>query len=266
MGTGPVLEVPDQDGYYRYVVNQTVTNADGTMTISVVPISPIAPVAVVPNPFSSSPNPDPNTAYVQSLYQAALGRVGANSEVSSWLVKMSAGMTDPEVAADFVNSQEHRQDEVVAYYKEFLDRSPDATSGYWVNALMSGASEEAVAEAFLDSPEYQAAHADSTSFVTDLYIDVLGRQGDSSGISSWQAALVAGVSREAIVADFVESSEANDEIVNSFYTAFLHRQPEQGTSVAWNDMLAATNGSATDVEVGILSSTEFDEDATTPLT
>ena len=66
-GTGPVLEATDQDTSDRYVVDQSVTNVDGTVDIGVVPISPIAPVPVIPDPFSATPSGDANTAYVQSL-------------------------------------------------------------------------------------------------------------------------------------------------------------------------------------------------------
>jgi Domain of unknown function (DUF4214) len=263
-GTGSVLEATDQDTYDRYVVDQTVTNVNGTVNIGVVPISPIAPVPVIPGPFSASPSGIADAAFVQSLYHAVLGRVGADGEVESWVAQMNSGMTGQKVAGYFNNSLEHRQDQVHAYYEEFLHRAPDPTSAFWVNSLMAGVSEEKVVEAFLDSSEYQTAHQDSTTFITDLYLDVLGRQGDTPGVASWHAALASGVSREAIAAYFVESAEADDQIVDSDYTAFLHRQREQGTSQGWVNILEAPNGSASDVAVGILASPEFDEEARTP--
>jgi Ice-binding-like/MBG domain (YGX type)/Domain of unknown function (DUF4214) len=260
-----VLEATSQDTSDRYVVDQTVTNPNGTVTIGVVPFSPITPVNVVPTPFSSTPSSDANTAYVNSLYLAVLGRTGAASEVDTWLVKMDDGMTDQEVALGFVNSPEHRQNQVTTYYEEFLHRAPDPASVVWVNDLLDGVSEETVVEGFLDSPEYQAAHQDSTLFIDDLYLDVLGRVGEPTGVASWQAALASGATRTAVVAGFVESLEADDQIVQSFYSAFLRRQREPGTtSNGWVNMLEATNGSATSVAVGILSDPEFDQDATTP--
>src|SRR5258708_4689284 len=51
----PVLEATGQDTSDRYVVDQTQTNANGTVSIGVVPFSPIAPVPVVPSPFSATP-------------------------------------------------------------------------------------------------------------------------------------------------------------------------------------------------------------------
>jgi hypothetical protein len=263
-GSGPVLEATDQDTYDRYVVDQTVTNLNGTVNIGVVPISPIAPVPVVPDPFSASPSGDANTAYVQSLYQAVLGRVGASFEVNGWLARMNSGMSDRDVAGYFENSREHRQDQVQAYYEDFLHRAPDGTSVGWVNAMIAGASEETITKAFLDSTEYQTAHQDSTTFIDDLYLDVLGRDGDPAGIAHWQAALSSGVSRQTIVADFVESPEADTQIVVSNYAAFLRRQPEQEENQeGWINRLQAQNASATDVAVDFLASTEFEQDAVT---
>jgi hypothetical protein len=231
-GANVVLEAISQDISDRYVVDQTLTNPDGTVTIGVSLFSPVTPVNVVPNPFSATPSSDAATAYVNSLYLAVLGRTGAASEVESWLVKMNDGMTDQEVALGFVNSPEHRENQVTTYYGEFLHRAPDPASIVWID---------------------------------DLYIDVLGRDGEASGIASWQADLASGASRVAIEASFVESPEADGQMVQSFYTAFLHRQREPGTtSNGWVNMLEATNGSATDVAVGILASSEFDQDATTP--
>jgi ubiquitin len=263
-GSAAVVEANAPDTSDLYVVDQTRVNVDGTVTIGVVPISPVAPVPVVPDPFSASPDSDPNTAYVQSLYHAVLGRSGADSEVATWLVRFDDGMTREQVAVGFVNSLEHRQDQVNSYYEEFLHRAPDPTSIFWVNALQSGVSEEKVVESILDMPEYQAKHQDSTLFIHDLYLDVLGRQGEPTGLAGWQAVLASGATRQAIVADFVQSTEAIDQMVESFYTAFLHRQREPVTSDGWVTMLEQPDGSASDLATGILASPEFFRDAVNP--
>jgi Bacterial Ig domain/Domain of unknown function (DUF4214) len=264
VGSATVLEATAQDSSNRYVVDQTTINPDGSVSIGVVPFSPVAPVPVVPSPFSASPNPDANTAYIQSLYRAVLGRTGRDSEVASWLGAMNSGMTSQAVALGFVNSLEHRQDQVRAFYQEFLHRAPDPASAYWVNALRSGVSEETVAEGILNSAEYQRAHQDPALFIHDLYIDVLGRQGEPTGVAAWNAVLASGLSRQAIEADFVQSIEASHQIVNGFYAAYLHRPAEVVESDAYVTMLEAPGGSATDVALDILASSEFDQDAVKP--
>src|SRR5205823_2292269 len=108
-----------------------------SLTIGVVPISPVAPVPVVPNPFAATPSDDAPTSYVRSLYRAVLGRDGADVEVDSWLSRMHEGLTRQGVAFGFVNSPEHRRDQVDAYYRVFLHRESDPTSTFWVDALLA---------------------------------------------------------------------------------------------------------------------------------
>jgi sugar lactone lactonase YvrE len=261
-GTAPVLEATNQDSYDRYVVDQARTNANGTVSIGVVPFSPVAPVPVVPNPFAASPGTDATTAYVQSLYRAVLGRVGFGTEVTSWVAKINAGRSVQDVATGFVNSPEHRTEQVDAYYEEFLHRAVDPLSVKWTDALSAGASEESVVEGILNSPEYQAANTDPNVFVGNLYLNVLGRDGEWAGESGWVAALASGESRESVVAGFVESVEASNQLVDSFYTAYLRRPDEQGaTTPSWVTSLEAPGGSATGVAIGLLTSPEFYKDA-----
>jgi hypothetical protein len=259
-GSAPVIELTSQDASLRYVVDQSVTNLDGSVAIGAVPFSPVAPVPVVPNPFAANTNPSADAAYVQSLYKAVLGRTGGDTEVATWVADLNGGMTRQQVALGFVNSPEHRQEQVHSYYEEFLHRAPDPHSAFWVDKLLSGAPEELVAEGILDSPEYLSAHPDPTQFVQNLYLDVLGRQGEDAGISAWASRLSSGLSRAAVVAEFVGSPEAVDQIVNSFYASDLHRQSDP-TSSAWVQELESPEASATDVAVGFLSDPEFDQDA-----
>ena len=173
-------------------------------------------------------------------------------------------MTRHKVAVSFVNSLEDTaKTRSGVITRSSSIRRPDAKSVVWVNKLRSGVSEEKVAEDILDSPMYQSAHRDSNLFIHDLYIDVLGRQGGSAEVARWQRALSSGIGRQAIVASFVESAEAVDQVVDSFYTAYLHRQPDQATSKILVNMLESPHGSASEVASRILSGHEFQEDATT---
>jgi hypothetical protein len=222
-------------------------------------------VPVLPSPFSATPDPDANTAYVESLYKAVLDRVANPAEVAGWTSMLGSGMTKSQVATAFVNSSEHRQDEVNAYYLDFLHRPADSASSLFVNQLLAGAPESAVVQEFLNAPEYQSAHTTSASFVQGLYTDVLGRVGDTPGVNSWVAALNAGATRAQVIADFVLSAEASQQQVTSFYQAYLHRAPEGGASLnSWVTYLETTNGSAGGVEAAFLASPEFIADTKLP--
>src|SRR5262249_34030933 len=106
----------------------------------------------------------------------------------------------------------------------FLHRSegPDERA-FWVNMFEAGADEATVVEGFLNSPEYQTAHASDTLFVQDLYVDIFGRQGTSDEVAKAQAQLTWGTTRTGLIALFVHSDEANRLAVQSFYAAYLHR-------------------------------------------
>ncbi|WP_435020745.1 Ig-like domain repeat protein [Tundrisphaera sp. TA3] len=255
-GSAPVVEATGLDTSLRYVVDQTRTLSDGSVTLGVVPFSPIAAVPVVPNPFVASPPADANAAFVQSLYRAVLGREGDGWEVQTWLDRIAGGMDRAGVTQGFVNSVEHRQQQVEGFYQSFLGRSTDPGSVFWVNALLAGASEESVAEAILNSDEYQSNHQDPALLVRDLYLDVLGREGEGSSVAVYQAQLASGASRASIVTQFVQSLEAVDQILDGFYSSYL-RRGRDSFSGRWVDELDSPTGSATSVAVGILASDEF---------
>jgi Domain of unknown function (DUF4214) len=85
-----------------------------------------------------------------------------------------------------------------------------------------------VVEGFLNSPEYQLAHAGDSSFVRDLYFSVLGRFGSAAELTAAEADLGGGVSRPALARRFVRSDEAYQLAVAAFYGAYLHRAPDAG--------------------------------------
>src|ERR1700730_1628111 len=79
-------------------------------------------------------------------------------------------------------------------YIGYFNRAPDAAGlNFWVNALTNGASLVNVANAFANSAEAQAAYpflvtpnvTDPTSFVTQVYQNVLNRAPDAAGLAFW---------------------------------------------------------------------------------
>ncbi len=236
--------------YYGQPVVQAPPVAAAAVTGPVaLPVGPVAPAAFVAT--------DPATQYVESLYHDVLGRTGDPTEVASWLQRMGSGMTPGGVATGFVNSIEHRQDQVAYDYQLLLHRAPDAQAALYVDALLAGVSEGSVAEALLDSPEYQAMHQDSGQFVQGLYVDVLGRQGKPAEVAGWQAVMSAGETRSAVVASFVGSPEAVDLTVDRFYESYLQRRVDSIGLALWSGFLEAPHGTPSLMEAGILSSPEY---------
>jgi hypothetical protein len=147
---------------------------------------------------------------------------------------------------------------VQSFYQNFLGRQGEASGvAGWVSALQLGASEEDVALLFLTSPEYNALHADNTDFVQSLYRNVLGREGETSGVQSYVNSLNGGESRASVAATFLHSTEEDLRAVDSFYAVFLARQGDSGGVNGW--VTSLQNGSETlaDVAQAFLSTQEF---------
>ena len=239
------------------------------VAVTAVPTGSVASLIVAPNatvpagqpvllsPVVGSSMSDPDTAFVQSVYQHVLVRPGSSAEVAGWDAALASGMTPKGMVAGLVGTVESRTIEVDQIYVKYLHRGPDQHASDWVNALVSGSSLEQVAQGILDSPEYQTAHKDPDHLVRDLYIDVLGRQGSATEVASWETKMAQGLDRGSVAAGFVQSDEATDEAIDSFYHDFLNRAPESGAVESWAQVAEAPGNSNTDSAIGILSSKEF---------
>jgi hypothetical protein len=64
---------------------------------------------------------------------------------------------------------------------------------------------------FIVSPEFNSLIR-NVSDVNSLYLTLLNRSGDTSGVSNWTAQLNAGVPLASIVADFLASDEFRAKI------------------------------------------------------
>jgi hypothetical protein len=100
--------------------------------------------------------------------------------------------------------------QVYRLYWATLDRPPDEGGLVnWTHALNAGTSLQAAADGFVKSTEFQAVYGNlsNTDFVTLLYHNVLHRDPDAGGLSTWVTELQGGVSRALVVLGFSESPE-----------------------------------------------------------
>ena len=96
-------------------------------------------------------------------------------------------------------------------YQAAFDRSPDSAGlGFWLQGLDAGLPLRAMAQHFMDSPEFSQRYGapDSASFVAQLYANVLQRAPDGSGLAYWQRQLDEGrLGRADTLVHFSESPE-----------------------------------------------------------
>jgi len=103
-------------------------------------------------------------------------------------------------------------------YKAAFDRAPDAGGlGYWINAMDKGASLQAVAEGFVNSPEFTAQYGVNPThpaFMTKLYANVLHRAYDQAGFDFWVDTLTRGANTQAsVLAQMSESPENQAAVI-----------------------------------------------------
>ena len=95
-------------------------------------------------------------------------------------------------------------------YSAAFDREPKSDGlNFWVEQYESGKSVVAIAQRFYQSPEFAARYGDLSheDFVRQLFRNVLGREGNSSGINFWVKHLINGTSRAQVLAEFAGSRE-----------------------------------------------------------
>ena len=95
-------------------------------------------------------------------------------------------------------------------YKAAFDRLPEVNGlNFWVNSFEGGQSIVQIASRFVESPEFSGRYGNlnDTNFVRQLYRNVLGREGEQSGITYWVGLIKKGTSRAKILERFSASPE-----------------------------------------------------------
>ncbi len=186
--------------------------------------------------FSLAAGPATYPAFITALYTDVLGRVPDAVGAAFYASQLSIGVPRSTVVAEFWQSREHRAIEVRSYYQSILHRAADSGGlTAWTNAMVAGATEEAVITAFFNSAEFQADNPTATAFVDALYADLLGRNADSGGESYWVTALTnSALTRLQVIQSFVGSQEYHLLLVDGYYQAFLGRARR-----CWRDVLGA---------------------------
>ncbi|WP_267355685.1 MULTISPECIES: DUF4214 domain-containing protein [unclassified Methylobacterium] len=260
------------------VVQDTVSSPDGQDPGLYGAVSGSSIATSADNAASTSS--DAHASEIARLYYGLLDRAPDAGGLQSWTNAItSGGMSLHDVAQAMLSSAEYASDTgavtdstyVQDLYQQVLDRAAEASGlQAWTSALASGADRSSVAQAFVDSSEYQGHYAgqSNAAYVEGLYEHVLGRTGDAAGLQAWSSALDSNATTRVDVANSIvhaaefqshlsqlAGGQSDSAFVESLYENALGRQADAGGLQAWTDALAHGT-SRTDVAVGIAESTE----------
>src|SRR5262249_26979232 len=154
---------------------------------------------------------------IRAEYRSFLGRDPEDAGVAGWLSRLQTGLTDEQLTALVLGSQEFYQQQggsaiswLTGVYGAELGRGPDASGFiFWLNVLQSGAPREAVAFLIVSSPEGRGLA------LQDAYQGLLHRDADASGLAFWETRLEQGQSLGQVVAGIAGSDEYAQETVHT---------------------------------------------------
>lgn len=167
-----------------------------------------------------------NARFVVDAYQQLLGRTADSNGVDFHLGRLAAGgdQSRQTFVYALLFSAEGSGQEVGRAYGDLLDRAADATgAAYWTSHL-EGHGVLDLRVLLLASDEHHArAGGTNAAWIEALYLDVLGRASDPSGLQYWLALADAGTPRPLIVAGLYLSDEALQQRVDTYYQETLAR-------------------------------------------
>jgi autotransporter-associated beta strand protein len=94
------------------------------------------------------------------------------------------------------------------------------------------------------------------AFVSQVYLDLLGRSVDSAGLVSWSTQIDQGTARSQVVLGIEQSIEYRMDLVDRLYATFLHRTPDQAGMNGFLGLFAA-GGTYEQAEASITGSPEY---------
>jgi uncharacterized delta-60 repeat protein len=208
--------------------------------------------------FAGPPVENPHVQFVKALYRALLGRDPEPRGLAFWVGLLAEGESRAQVVQGIWESIEHRGLQVDGFYATYLHRAADADGrAFWVQALLNGASESTIAVDFVTSEEYRLNRPDAASFVTALYGDILARKPDAVGLAVWPTLADSLRGRTAVARAILSSVEHDLELLDAYFSAYLHRPPDSSGQQDWLTRLLSGAISPTGVAEGILASEEF---------
>lgn len=157
--------------------------------------------------------------------------------------ELLAGRTPASLIAGFsITPQWQVLDPLTRIYYAYFLRIPDSDGlRYWLGQRRTGMTVARISSGFAASSEFQNTYGqlDNEAFVRLVYRNVLGREGEPAGVSSWTSKLDRRIrNRGEVMAQFSESSEhqrrrAGEVNTVSVLFGMLGRAPSTSELAYW---------------------------------
>ena len=194
---------PDISHTFTLTAINAVGQGPGAVSGAVQPF-----VGTLYSPFSSYDK------LVIQQYRDFLGRSPTSTELATERQRLIGHEDSPESLIDRLAHGVRFGDTygpVARLYFAYFLRAPDLGGlDHWRERYRTGTSLAAISQAFASSSEFQTRYGamSNRQFVETVYLNVLGRPGNESGIAYWTGQLNAGKkTRGAVMTGFSESSE-----------------------------------------------------------
>jgi uncharacterized protein YbcI len=203
---------------------------------------------------------------INNIYLQVLGRNADSSGLRTYTQAINnQGWTLDQVRRDLASSPEFDR-AINRLYQEFFGRNADAAGlQKYRNLVINGGSLDDVRNEIADSPEVRNRNNNNGDFnrpgsnsrlegeINDIYLQVLGRNADSSSLRTYtQAINNRGWTLDQVRHNLVSSPEFN-QAINSLYQEFLGRNADAAGLQKYRD-LVINGGSLDDVRNDIYNS------------
>jgi hypothetical protein len=182
----------------------------------------------------------PNQRFVTQAFFDLLRRAPDPTGLTTFTNLLASGASRQQVALQITSSVEFRALVVQDAFQRFLGRAVDPGGlATFVNALGAGATIEQVQSLILGSDEYfqTQGNGDVDTFLNTLFLDVLNRPIDPTGLMTFRQAIQGGTPRSQVAFLVLTSTEARQNLVQGFFQQFLGRPADPTGLVTFVNLL-----------------------------
>jgi outer membrane protein assembly factor BamB len=199
-----------------------------------------------------------NALWVKFLYRTILGRSPGPGEDAGWLNFVTITGNRPLVALAFLQTPESLFRMVAHWYLQYgLAVNPpiDSQIGILLDLYRGRTEEQCITDMVNGLGDYLASQREG-SWLRAIYMQLLQRPIGPVETVSWLADFINGVSFNTIVTTILESPEYQSNLVNSWFTRYLHR-PASPTELNATVVALEQGTSRSSIIAAIFSGDEF---------